>query len=217
MGDRLDGKIALVTGAGTGIGRAVCVRLAEEGAEVIVTSRTAAHVEETAAEVEAACGRRRGRARPRHGAARADRRRRRRGRGTARPDRRPLEQRGHRARAHAGGLGGDRRGVGARLPRQHDRDLPGLPRRRSAHARRRLDRQHGVDQLLHRLGERRALHGHQGRADAVHESARARRRVRASAPTASTRAPSTRRSPTCFSMQPTIQVRCVPPTRQRRR
>jgi NAD(P)-dependent dehydrogenase (short-subunit alcohol dehydrogenase family) len=58
VGDRLDGKIALVTGGGTGIGRAVCVRLAEEGAEVIVTSRTAAHVEETAAEVEAACGRR---------------------------------------------------------------------------------------------------------------------------------------------------------------
>jgi NAD(P)-dependent dehydrogenase (short-subunit alcohol dehydrogenase family) len=41
------GKVALVTGAGTGIGRAVAVRLAEEGAEVVVTSRTAAHVEET--------------------------------------------------------------------------------------------------------------------------------------------------------------------------
>jgi len=57
---RVDGKVALVTGAGTGIGRAVCVRLAEEGAEVIVTSRTAEHVEETAAQVEAACGRRPG-------------------------------------------------------------------------------------------------------------------------------------------------------------
>jgi NAD(P)-dependent dehydrogenase (short-subunit alcohol dehydrogenase family) len=50
--------VALVTGAGTGIGRAVCVRLAEEGAEVVVTSRTPGHVEETCAEVEAACGRR---------------------------------------------------------------------------------------------------------------------------------------------------------------
>ena len=58
MSGRVAGKVALVTGAGTGIGRAVCVRLAEEGAEVIVTSRTAGHVEQTAAEVEAACGRR---------------------------------------------------------------------------------------------------------------------------------------------------------------
>ena len=58
MSGRVAGKVALVTGAGTGIGRAVCVRLAEEGAEVIVTSRTAGHVEQTAAEVEAACSRR---------------------------------------------------------------------------------------------------------------------------------------------------------------
>jgi NAD(P)-dependent dehydrogenase (short-subunit alcohol dehydrogenase family) len=50
-------KVVLVTGAGTGIGRAVCVRLAEEGAEVVVTSRTLGHVEETCGEVEAACGR----------------------------------------------------------------------------------------------------------------------------------------------------------------
>jgi NAD(P)-dependent dehydrogenase (short-subunit alcohol dehydrogenase family) len=50
-------KVALVTGAGTGIGRAVCIRLAEEGAEIVVTSRTESHVEETCAEVEAACGR----------------------------------------------------------------------------------------------------------------------------------------------------------------
>jgi NAD(P)-dependent dehydrogenase (short-subunit alcohol dehydrogenase family) len=53
----VSGRVALVTGAGTGIGRAVCVRLAEEGAEVIVTSRDPGHVDETCAEVEAACGR----------------------------------------------------------------------------------------------------------------------------------------------------------------
>jgi NAD(P)-dependent dehydrogenase (short-subunit alcohol dehydrogenase family) len=58
MSGRVASKVALVTGAGTGIGRAVCVRLAEEGAEVVVTSRTAGHVEETCSEVEAACGRR---------------------------------------------------------------------------------------------------------------------------------------------------------------
>ena len=57
MSARVAGKIALVTGAGTGIGRAACIRLAEEGAEVVVTSRTPAHVEETCAEVELACGR----------------------------------------------------------------------------------------------------------------------------------------------------------------
>ena len=51
---RVDGKIALVTGGGTGIGRAVALRLAEEGATVVVTSRTLEHVEETCDEVERA-------------------------------------------------------------------------------------------------------------------------------------------------------------------
>jgi NAD(P)-dependent dehydrogenase (short-subunit alcohol dehydrogenase family) len=44
---RVAGKVALVTGAGTGIGRASAIRLAEEGADVVVTSLTAANVEET--------------------------------------------------------------------------------------------------------------------------------------------------------------------------
>jgi meso-butanediol dehydrogenase / (S,S)-butanediol dehydrogenase / diacetyl reductase len=48
---RLRGKVALVTGGGSGIGRAVCTRLAEEGAEVVVTSRTEEHVEAVAREV----------------------------------------------------------------------------------------------------------------------------------------------------------------------
>jgi NAD(P)-dependent dehydrogenase (short-subunit alcohol dehydrogenase family) len=55
---RVNGRVAVVTGAGTGIGRETCVRLAEEGAEVVATSRTAANVEETCAQVEAATGRR---------------------------------------------------------------------------------------------------------------------------------------------------------------
>ena len=43
----LDGKSALVTGGGRGIGRACAVAMAESGAEVVVTSRTSAQLDET--------------------------------------------------------------------------------------------------------------------------------------------------------------------------
>ncbi len=57
MSGRVEEKVVLVTGAGTGIGRAVCVRLAEEGADVVVTSQTPAHVEETCRLAAEASGR----------------------------------------------------------------------------------------------------------------------------------------------------------------
>ncbi len=56
MSGRVEGRVAVVTGAGSGIGRATCVRLAEEGARVVVTSRTQANVEETCAAVERVAG-----------------------------------------------------------------------------------------------------------------------------------------------------------------
>lgn len=49
MAGRLDGKVALVTGSGSGIGRATAVRLGALGARVVVTDKTGSTAEETAA------------------------------------------------------------------------------------------------------------------------------------------------------------------------
>ncbi|MBT5194050.1 MAG: glucose 1-dehydrogenase [Rhodospirillaceae bacterium] len=54
---RVDGQVALVTGAGRGIGRGCALALAEAGAEVIVMSRTEAEIISLAAEIEAKGGR----------------------------------------------------------------------------------------------------------------------------------------------------------------
>ena len=53
---RLQGKIALVTGAGSGIGRACMVLFAQEGATVFGVARTQANLDETLALVRAAGG-----------------------------------------------------------------------------------------------------------------------------------------------------------------
>ncbi len=53
---RVDGQVALVTGAGRGIGKGCALALAEAGAEVIVMSRTGAEIAEVAAEIEAKGG-----------------------------------------------------------------------------------------------------------------------------------------------------------------
>lgn len=52
----LQGKVALVTGAGRGMGRATALALANEGAEVAVTDILAEAVEETASDARAAGG-----------------------------------------------------------------------------------------------------------------------------------------------------------------
>ncbi len=50
---RVDGQVAVVTGAGRGIGAAAAVALAEAGADVLISARTAEQLQETAARVEA--------------------------------------------------------------------------------------------------------------------------------------------------------------------
>jgi 7-alpha-hydroxysteroid dehydrogenase len=49
---RLTGKVAVVTGAGRGLGRAMSLALAQAGADLVVTARTKAQIEETAAMVK---------------------------------------------------------------------------------------------------------------------------------------------------------------------
>ena len=51
MGKRLEGRVAIITGAGQGIGRAIAMRFADEGAKVVVVDVAEAAAHSAAAEI----------------------------------------------------------------------------------------------------------------------------------------------------------------------
>ena len=53
---RMQGKVAFVTGGGTGIGAATAIRLAQEGATVVICGRRQAPLDEVVAQIKAAGG-----------------------------------------------------------------------------------------------------------------------------------------------------------------
>ena len=49
----LEGKVAVVTGASRGFGRAIALGLADAGADIVLAARTESSLNEVAAEIEA--------------------------------------------------------------------------------------------------------------------------------------------------------------------
>jgi len=53
----LDGKVALITGAGQGVGRGIALAMAKEGAAIAVAGRTESKIKDTCAEIASFGGR----------------------------------------------------------------------------------------------------------------------------------------------------------------
>jgi NAD(P)-dependent dehydrogenase (short-subunit alcohol dehydrogenase family) len=51
----LQGKVALVTGSGRGIGKQIAFALAKSGASVVITGRTQSQINKTVEEIKDAC------------------------------------------------------------------------------------------------------------------------------------------------------------------
>src|SRR5512136_1776614 len=56
MGTRLKDKVAIITGGGSGIGKAIAKAFVQEGATVVLAARNVANLEQTAKEFEAMGG-----------------------------------------------------------------------------------------------------------------------------------------------------------------
>jgi 3-oxoacyl-[acyl-carrier protein] reductase len=56
MTNKLDGKVTLITGSGRGIGRAIALKLASEGARIVINDLDDAPAQETLAEIRASGG-----------------------------------------------------------------------------------------------------------------------------------------------------------------
>ena len=54
--ERLNGKVAIITGANSGVGAATAIKFAAEGAKVVITARRVAPLEEVAAKIREAGG-----------------------------------------------------------------------------------------------------------------------------------------------------------------
>lgn len=54
--DQIEGRVAVVTGAGRGIGKAIAKRMAESGARVVVADIDSQNAQETADEINGRCG-----------------------------------------------------------------------------------------------------------------------------------------------------------------